>query len=366
VKKGAGVDFILLFVTFLLLSVGLITVFSASPTVAMRYGDPYYFIKRQLFYLVLGLLAMRWATSIDLSVLKRWTPAAFGASLLLLLAVLVPGVGQKISGSSRWLNLWIFSFQPSELVKLTYILFLALILANFKERVQNFVHGLLPIVLMTLIVLGAVVLEPDLGTAVVISVFVFIMLFAAGVQHIYLAGAAILGLGAVVTLSFTSAYRFRRLLGYLRPWDDPLNVGFHVIQSLLAVGSGGLWGLGLGGSKQKFYYLPQQFTDFIFAIFCEEMGFIGAILVLILFFVFISRGLRIARGAFDYYHSLLVVGLVAWIGVQAVINIFVVLGLLPTTGIPLPFVSYGGTSLITLLFAVGLILNVSAQRKKES
>lgn len=365
-SKAAKPDYILLFVVLLLLSVGLIMVFSASPSVSLRFGDAYYFFKRQIFYLLFSLLAMYFAYRADLLVLKKWTPSLFIFSFGLLLLVLVPGVGKKVSGSMRWIDLAFFSFQPSEFVKLTLIMFLALILSNIKERILLFFSGVFPTLLITAMVATAIMLEPDLGTAATIVGFVFVLLFVAGARLWYLGGMAGLALAGIVYLSFTSAYRMRRLAGYLNPWKDPLNVGFHVIQSLLAVGSGGFFGLGLGCSKQKFYYLPQQFTDFIFAILCEETGFVGAFVVLGLFLLFIARGLRVARLARDSYQSLLVVGIVAWIGIQALVNIFVVIGLLPTTGIPLPFVSYGGSSLLVSLIAVGLILNVSRQAARKS
>lgn len=360
-KKSARPDLILLFVVLMLLSVGLIMVFSASPSVSLRVGDAYYYFKRQILYLLLSLTAMYLAYKMDLNVLKKWTPALFILSFGLLLLVLVPGIGKKVGGAVRWLDFFLFSFQPSELAKLSLILMLALTLANIKERILLFTRGILPALLLTLLVIGTVMLEPDLGTAAVIMAVSFVMLFVAGANQLYLGGMALLGLIAVIVLSFTSSYRLRRIMGYINPWKDPYNVGFHVIQSLLAVGSGGLFGLGLGASKQKFYYLPQQYTDFIFAVLCEETGLIGALVVLFLFFMFIVRGLGIARFAKDRYQALVAAGIITWIGMQALVNIFVVLGLLPTTGIPLPFVSYGGTSLLISLFAVGLVLNVSSK-----
>ena len=365
-SNNAKPDYIFLFIVLMLLSVGLIMVFSASPSVSLKFGDAYYFFKRQIFYLLFSLLAMYAAWRADFERLKRWTPSLFIFSFGLLLLVLVPGIGKKVGGSMRWLDLMLFSFQPSEFIKLTLIMFLALILSNIKERVLLFITGILPTLLITSMVIGAIILEPDLGTAATILAFVFVMLFVAGARLAYLGGLAGIALAGILFLSFTSPYRLRRLMGYINPWNDPLNVGFHVIQSLLAVGSGGFFGLGLGCSKQKFYYLPQQFTDFIFAILCEETGFVGAMVVLVLFLFFVLRGLRIARLAKDSYQSLLVTGIVVWIGIQALVNIFVVIGLLPTTGIPLPFVSYGGSSLLVSLLAVGLILNVSAQAKKRS
>lgn len=357
---------VLLFVVLALLSVGLVMVFSATPSVAMRFGDVYYHVKRQVFFLLLSFLAMYLAYHINLETLKKWTPAIFLFSFGALLLVLLPGIGKKVSGATRWIDLFIFSFQPSEFAKLGLVLFLSLTLSNLKERVANFRQGVLPVMLISLMVLAVVMLEPDLGTALIIAAMVFMLLFVAGASLWQLGGLFLLGASGVAVLSVTSAYRLRRLVGYLDPWKDPLNVGFQVIQSLLAVGSGGLLGLGIGCSKQKFYYLPQQYTDFIFAVLCEETGLLGAVFVLTLFFVFAARGLRLARRVSDRYQSLLVCGIVAWITCQTLVNVFVVLGLLPATGIPLPFVSYGGSSLLFSMFAVGLILNISANLNQEA
>ena len=219
--------------------------------------------------------------------------------------------------------------------------------------------GVIPVLLFTLLIAFLVYRQPDLGTAFVIVLVSLMMLFIAGARKVYL--AFLMGFGGLFMLisSMMSEYRIRRLKAFLNPWKDPQNVGFHIIQSLIAVGSGGLFGVGLGGSKQKFLYLPQNYTDFIFAIFCEEMGFIGALGIILLFVLFVARGVRVALNAPDNFSMLLCSSIVLWIALQAFINISVVIGLLPTTGIPLPFLSYGGTSLVVTLFASGILLNIS-------
>lgn len=362
--KKPRLDYLFLFSTLTLSAIGLIMVFSASPTMALRLGDSYYYLKRHILYLLLGSLAGYFGMHLNLETLKKMSGVILLSSILLLLLVYIPGVGKKISGAVRWIDLAIFSFQPSELVKFTLILFLASALADQKDRIADFWKGLFPLLMLVGVVAAIIIKQPDLGTAVAIVISAFILFFAAGAKlwHLFLLSGA--GFASALALSFSSAYRLRRITAYFNPWKDPQGVGFHIIQSLLAVGAGGLSGLGLGASKQKFFYLPQQFTDFIFAILCEELGFIGGVGVIVLFIIFALRGLRIATSAPDKFSYLLAVGLVSWLTFQALINIMVVVGLIPTTGIPLPFISYGGSATIVSLFSVGIILNISLLPRK--
>jgi cell division protein FtsW len=357
-------DYIFLFSVLALSAIGLIMVFSASPTMGLKFGDTYYYIKRHIFYLLLGAGALLFGIRIDIEKLKKLAGAALLLSILLLILVYIPGVGRKIYGASRWIDLGILSFQPSELIKLTMVLFLAKLLSAEGLNIEDFVKGVLPPLALVGIVAVLIISQPDLGTAVAIAITSFIMFFVAGakIMHLSLLGAG--GLLSVIGLSVSSPYRLRRLTAFVDPWKDPQGVGFHIIQSLLAVGSGGFFGLGLGASRQKFFYLPQQFTDFIFAIICEELGFIGGAAVVILFVIFAVRGFRIAFNCAQSFQMLLTTGLVSWLTFQALINMSVVVGLLPTTGIPLPFISYGGTATIVSLFSVGIILNVSMNSKK--
>ena len=357
------IDYVFLFSVLALTAIGLIMILSASPTMGLKFGDTYFYIKRHIFYLLLGFSALYFGLHLDLKVLRRFAGGIFLFSLFLLLLVYIPGVGMKISGASRWIDLMIFTFQPSELLKFTTVLLLASLLSNWLEKVKDLFGGFLPILGLVCLIAAVIIKQPDLGTAVLLVTTAFVMLFLAGANlwHIVFMGG--LGFMTALTLSLTSPYRMRRLVAYLNPWKDPQGVGFHIIQSLLAIGSGGMFGLGLGASRQKFFYLPQQFTDFIYAILCEELGFIGGVVVVILFIVFTVRGLRIAFASQNQFNSLLAAGLVAWISMQALINIMVVVGLLPTTGIPLPFISYGGTATIVSLFSVGIVLNISGAKK---
>lgn len=359
-------DYLFLFSVLALTAVGLVMVFSASPTMALKLGDSYYFLKRHVLYLLLGFAALYLSLRIDLKILKKWSGLILILSVLLLLSVYVPGVGKKISGASRWIDLMIISFQPSELIKFTMVLFLAALLSGWKDRIKDFLRGLIPVFTLIGVIITPIVMQPDLGTAVAIGATAFVMLFVAGANLWHLSAIAGTGMAGVIGLSMSSPYRLKRLLAYINPWQDPQGVGFHIIQSLLAVGSGGLLGLGLGASRQKFFYLPQQFTDFIYAILCEELGFLGGVGVIALFVLFAVRGIRIAYMAEDSFTSLLASGLVAWLTLQAIINIMVVVGLLPTTGIPLPFISYGGTATIVNLFAVGILLNISSPPAEET
>lgn len=358
-KNKHHIDYILLFAVLALNAIGTLMIFSASPTMGLKLGDSYYFIKRHLFYLIIGWGAFYFGFHLDIEKLKKWAGLLFVISISLLLAVYLPGIGRRISGASRWIDLVFISFQPSELMKFSMVVLLAQVLSRVKNDIRDFTRGLLPWLLLVGFVAGLIIIQPDLGTAIAISGAAFILFFAAGAQLPHLAALGGTGALGLLVLSLTSRYRLRRLLAFLDPWQDPQGIGFHIIQSLLAVGSGGLLGLGLGASRQKFFYLPEQFTDFIFAILCEELGFFGGIVVIALFAILLGRGLRLAGRVEDRFSSLLVVGVIAWLTLQATINIMVVLGLLPTTGIPLPFISFGGTALIIELFSVGIVLQIS-------
>jgi cell division protein FtsW len=360
-RKPKNLDYIFLFSLLALSTIGTIMVFSASPTLGLRLGDSFYFIKRQIFYLVLGFGALYFGFQLDLAALKKRAGPLFLLSLLLLLVVYLPGVGRKVLGASRWIELGVLSFQPSELIKFTTILFMAAWLSARRDRLSDLWRGFLPPILLVAAVFALIVKQPDLGTALTIALTSVVMLFTAGADLRQLGAISALGVVGVTALSLTSPYRLRRLLSYLDPWKDPQGSGFQIIQSLLAIGSGGFLGLGLGASRQKYFYLPQQFTDFIFAILCEELGFIGGVTVVALFCFLAYRGLMIALATADPFKNLLAVGLVSWLTLQALMNIMVVIGLIPTTGIPLPFISYGGTATIINLFAAGVLLNISAR-----
>ncbi len=353
-------DVAIFLVTLCLLSLGIVMVFSASSVSAYElYQDTYYFLKKQLAWAAIGLGAMFVAMEIDYRVWRRLAWPALLASLVLLVAVLVPGVGVMIRGSRRWIDVGPLAFQPSEVAKIVMIFFMSSFLADRSDRIHRLAQGLLAPLLVLALVFGLVMLEPDLGTAATIAGISILLMFAAGASISHLGLLAAVGVPAMIAVALAEPYRVRRFLAFLHPWDDPLGSGFHIIQSLLALGSGGLLGVGLGRSRQKFMYLPMQHTDFIFAIIGEELGFVGAALVVVMYFLFAWRGLRIAIGAPDAFGSLLAVGITCMVALQAAINIGVVSGTLPITGITLPLISAGGSSLVTTLAAIGVLLNIS-------
>jgi len=353
-------DVVIFLITFALLSLGVVMVFSASSVSAYEiFRDTYYFLKRQLAWAAVGLAAMCVAMEIDYRVWKKFTWPALLVSLLFLVVVLIPGVGVMIRGSRRWLGVGSLTFQPSELAKVVMVFFMASFLSERSGRIHRFVTGLLPPLVVLGIVFGLIMLEPDLGTGGTIVGITVLMLFAAGASISHLAALGAMGVPALVAVAMAAPYRVQRFLAFLHPWEDPLGSGFHIIQSLLAIGSGGIFGVGLGRSRQKFLYLPMQHTDFIFAIIGEELGFVGATAVVLSYFLFAWRGLRVAIGAPDSFGSLLAVGITTMIVFQAAVNIGVVTGTFPITGITLPLISSGGSSLVTTLASIGVLLNIS-------
>lgn len=357
VRRGAP-DFILFALVLALLSVGIIMVFSSSAVAAAQdIGDPYYYLKRQLLWALLGLSGMVVVMNIDYARYKGYVDWFLLGSIVLL--ALVPLIGYKSKGAVRSLGVGSLTFQPSELAKLAVVMYLSRNFSRYLVRNQPVDKGIISALAVLGIVAGLIMTQPDLGTTVALAGTTIILMVAAGVRFIYLGLIALGGLAGVAALIYLAPYRMKRFLAFLDPWSDPLGGGFQVIQSLLALGSGGLFGLGLGASRQKFFYLPERHTDFIFAIIGEELGFLGALLVLLLFFGFLWRGYKIAITAPDSFGSLVAVGITSLIAFQALINLGVVTGSLPVTGITLPFISYGGSSLLFTLIGVGVLLNVS-------
>ena len=344
-----------------LAAIGVVMVYSASSIVAGdRLGDPAFFLKRQALWVALGVAALLVTQRIHYATFRRFVPLLLLVSVVSLVLVLVPGIGRVAGGARRWISLGgPLSFQPSESAKLVLALYLANFLANRGPALGEFGRGVLPPVLVTALMFGLVLLQPDLGTAILLGLLTLTMLFMAGARMRHLFGLAVVGAPGVALAILGEEYRRRRILAFLDPWADPQGAGFHIIQSLLALGSGGLFGVGLGGSRQKYFYLPERHTDFIFSILGEELGLIGTVSVLLLFGLVAYRGFRIARSAPTRYAGLLAAGLTAMIVSQAVINIGVAIGMLPITGVPLPFLSFGGSSLIFTMIAVGILLNIS-------
>ncbi|MEW6171464.1 MAG: putative lipid II flippase FtsW [Bacillota bacterium] len=354
-------DFILFLSVLTLMSIGVVMVFSASEYAALvRFHDSFYFFKRQFFWAVIGVIGMIFFLKYDCRNFKQHALLLLGVSFLLLLVVLIPGVGHASHGAQRWIDIGPLRFQPSEIIKFGMVVFTAYGLSIQRPGPRG-LRTMLPFLVIAGVAAGLILLQPDLGTAMALMGTVFTMLFCAGASMPALGSIGLCGVAAVGAAIYLEPYRMRRFLAFIDPWKDPLGSGFHIIQSLYALGSGGLFGMGLGQGKQKFLYLPEQHTDFIFAVIGEELGLIGTVLVVTLFIIFIWRGLRVALLAPDTFTSLLAAGITVGIGLQALINIGVVTGSLPITGIPLPFISYGGTSLVFTLSAVGVLLNISRQ-----
>jgi cell division protein FtsW len=358
------VDSYLLGTVMVLLVFGLIMISSAGIIYSeTRFGDDYYFFKHQLFFGVIpGIFALYFFQKMDYHLWKKLAVPFFFLSVIFLLLVFVPGFGSKVYGASRWIQLGPFSFQPSEMVKLATILYLAAWLENKGAvKIKDFFEGLLPFLGILGLVSILIIKQPDTGTMGVIVLTSIAIFFVAGakISHLFSLGA--FGMLALWILIKIEPYRFDRILAFRNPGVDPQGIGYQIVQSLLAVGSGGIFGAGLGNSRQKFNYLPEPVGDSIFAIIGEELGFLGSAAIVMLFVFFAFRGLKIAKYAPDNFGRLVAIGITMWILFQAFINIGANIALIPLTGIPLPFISYGGTSMVFLMSAIGILLNISKQ-----
>lgn len=357
-KQKSKIDSKLFFLTVGLTVLGIIAVADASaPSALSTFSDKFYFAKQQVLWGIVGIFAMLVATKINYSFWEKAALPIFAGSLLLLIAVLIPSLGLRALGARRWILIGPISVQPAELIKLSVAIYFAKVSAKEKKLLAF----LVPLGLVSFLIM----LQPDLGTTLVVGAIGFSQIFVSGVNltHFFL---SIFSGGLIsILLIITSSYRKERLLTFLQQTQDPLGKGYHIRQILFALGTGGLFGVGLGQSRQKYLFLPEAATDSIFAIIAEEAGFIGAMVVIILFAVYISRGLKIASQAPDKFGQTLAVGIVAWIGGQAFLNLASMVALVPLTGIPLPFISYGGSSLTTALFATGILLNISKHGRAE-
>jgi len=359
---NSGYDYMILIPVVLLIGLGLVVVYSASSHLAEhRLGDSYYYLKRQALFGVLGLALMILAKNIPCILYSKLVYPLLIISFCLLILLFIPGFGHEAGGAFRWLRVGGFSFQPSELVKFSLAIYMAYSMSKKGSDMELFSNGLLPHLLMAGLYMLLIVLQPDLGTAVIIGCWVIIVLFVGGVKFWQLFSVLALTSLVVWQLIMQAEYRLHRWLSFLNPWDDPQGIGFQIIHSFLAFGSGGILGAGLGNSKQKLFYLPEPHTDFALSIVGEELGFLGVVFIVVLFGLLIIRGMKVALEARDLYSSYLALGLICLIGLQAAINMGVVMGLLPTKGLTLPFISYGGSALIFNLLSIGILLNISSR-----
>ena len=353
------VDKILFTATLLLVCASVVMVYSASALVALeRFRQPYHFLIRQGLWSVLGLAVLSIAARVDY---RRYRNDRVAWALLGLVVVLLVGVlfSSPVNGTRRWFGVGGLGIQPSEIAKIACVLFTALILERRMHRIDEIRYSLMPVGLIAGVLMMLILLQPDFGTAMSLALIVSVMVFAAGLNYRYFLGAILLAAPAIYVVLMSASYRRRRLMIFWDPWADPLGDGFQIIQSLIAVGTGGVFGRGLMAGVQKLFYLPEPHTDFIFAVISEELGLIGATGVLICFLVITWRGLRIAMRAEDTFGSFVALGLTTMIAVQAFVNMSVVLSLVPTKGIPLPLVSAGGSSLLVNLLGMGVLLNIS-------
>lgn len=352
--------------TLLLALIGVIMVFSASAVVAeARFHDAGYFLKRQLAWVVGGMVLLHLASRIEYEVWRHAALPALGASVLLLVLVLVPTIGTEVNGARRWFRIGSVSVQPSEIAKMAIVFYLAAYLARKEHRLDEFGRGFLPPLVIVGSVATLILAQPDLGTAVVLGIVAWMLLYIAGARLVHLMGLMLTALPVGVMLLWSAEYRRARVLSFLDPWEHQMTTGYQLVQSFLALGNGGLAGVGLGEGKQKLFFLPEAHADFVLALIGEELGLVGTTAILLLFVGLVVRGCLVAAATRDRFGYYLALGITLLVGTQALINACVVTGLLPTKGLTLPFVSYGGSSMMMSLFAIGVLMNISRDRQAE-
>ena len=354
-KRGGR---ILLVIATILTLLGLVFIYSSSSVYALeKFGSAHYFLKKQAISLIPALIGFLFFAIFPVPLFKKYAPLLFLASLVLTACTLLPFLGVKIHGSYRWLKIGGMSVQPSEILKLFFVMYVGFFIERKREYVKSLVHGYIPFLVVLVVTFFILLKQPDFGSVVTILATAFVLLFVADFKMKYLLVTFISVVPIGIALIFSRAYRLNRILIFLNPWSDPRGRGFQIIQSLIAIGSGNVWGQGISNSKQKFFYLPMQHTDFIFPIIAEETGFVGAFIIVLLYFLFCYFGIRVAMQLHSRFALFTTLGFVVLISVQAAMNLMVTTGLLPTKGLGLPFVSYGGTALVSLWCMMGLIVN---------
>lgn len=361
-KKYAST--ILLICCIIISIFGLVMITSSSYIWASyKFNDPYKYMKSQLIFLIAGIIIMIIISKINYQIYYKYSNKIFLSVFVLLILVLIPGIGTVRNGSRSWFGIGSLGIQPSEFMKIALIIFISKYLVKNRKIINNMKKGLIPILFIILLVFGIIMLQPDFGTGMILIMISFGLLFIGNVDIKFFIGLGILGMAGITGLIIIAPYRLERILSFVNPWNDPLGSGFQIIQSLYAIGPGGLFGYGLGNSRQKHFYLPEPQTDFIFSIISEEFGFLGCIIVVALFILIIVCGIIISRKCDNLFGKYISFGITFWIGFQAVLNLMVVVGLIPVTGVTLPFLSYGGSSLLVLMASIGIILNIAKFEK---
>lgn len=357
-------DFYLFTAIIILILFGAIMIYSASSIWAnYKFEDSFYYVKRQMIFIVLGIFLMITTSKIDYNIYYENSNKILGICIILLILVLIPGIGSIRNGSRSWFGIGSLGIQPSEAAKLGMIIFTSKYLTNSSKFLKNYKYGVFPILGVLFLLFGLIMLQPDLGTGMILVISIISLLFIAGVNMKFFIGGGIIGLIGVIILIAIAPYRMDRITSFINPWNDPLGTGFQIIQSLYAIGPGGLLGRGYLKSIQKQFYLPEPQTDFIFSIIAEEFGIVGTIFVVFMFSFIIYRGVRIALRTKDSFAKYLAFGMSFQLAFQALMNLMVVIGMIPVTGVTLPFLSYGGSSLLITLASMGIILNISRYQK---
>ncbi len=357
-------DFYLFTSIIILILFGAIMIYSASSIWAnYKFEDSFYYVKRQMIFIVLGIFLMITTSKIDYNIYYENSNKILGICIILLILVLIPGIGSVRNGSRSWFGIGSLGIQPSEAAKLGMIIFTSKYLTNSSKFLKNYKYGVFPILGVLFLLFGLIMLQPDLGTGMILVISIISLLFIAGVNMKFFIGGGIIGLIGVIILIAIAPYRMDRITSFINPWNDPLGTGFQIIQSLYAIGPGGLLGRGYLKSIQKQFYLPEPQTDFIFSIIAEEFGIVGTIFVVFMFSFIIYRGIRIALRTKDSFAKYLAFGMSFQLAFQALMNLMVVIGMIPVTGVTLPFLSYGGSSLLITLASMGIILNISRYQK---
>jgi len=364
-SPSAFYDVQLLFPVLFLVGIGIVMVYSASSALAIKkFGSDYFFLKKQALFAFAGVVVLVISRHFPYRYYRILAYPLLGLSMALLAVIQFTDLGLSVGGSTRWMRLGSFSFQPSELARIALVIYLAYSMEKKREKIKNFSIGFVPHVMVLGVFVILIFIQPDFGSVAILGALTWIMLFIGGVRFSQLLGSLLVVLPVGYLLLINAQYRVKRILGFLNPWEFPADEGYQMVHSLMAFGTGGLWGTGIGKGYQKLFYLPEPHTDFIFSVIGEELGLLGVLIIIGLYVWIVMRGIAIARNAPDLFGAYLAVGLTVAMGLQIVVNMGVTLGLLPTKGLTLPLLSYGGTSLLLNMASIGILMNISASKTK--